>query len=90
MRRDLPTFDPTAGPTGAVAGAVAGHDAPDPTARRHPHWLKAKLAAGDEYQDLRRLVRSLNLNTVCEEARCPNVGECWDQRTATVMILGDT
>ena len=42
------------------------------------------------YQDLRRLVRGLNLNTVCEAARCPNIGECWDQRTATVMILGDT
>src|SRR5450830_272471 len=57
---------------------------------RHPDWLKAKIGAGDEYQDLRRLVRGLNLNTVCEEARCPNIGECWDQRTATVMILGDT
>src|SRR5664280_250697 len=73
-----PDFDPVGSGDGAAAG------------RRHPDWLKAKIGAGDEYQDLRRLVRGLNLNTVCEEARCPNIGECWDQRTATVMILGDT
>ena len=90
MRRDLPTFVPPARSPGAVTTPVAARGAPDSAARRHPDWLKAKIAAGDEYQDLRRLVRGLNLNTVCEEARCPNVGECWDQRTATVMILGDT
>ena len=47
------------------------------------------MPSGDNYLDLKGLLRDLNLNTVCEEAVCPNVGECWDQRTATVMILGD-
>ena len=47
------------------------------------------MPAGEAVRDLRHLLRGLNLNTVCEEARCPNLGECWDQRTATVMILGD-
>src|SRR5512140_4045611 len=78
----------------AIGGAPTPAATPDgegtQASRRHPEWLKARIGAGDEYQDLRRLVRGLNLNTVCEEARCPNIGECWDQRTATVMILGDT
>ena len=75
---------------GAPGPVGAGFEATGLASRRHPDWLKARIGAGDEYQDLRRLVRGLNLNTVCEEARCPNIGECWDQRTATVMILGDT
>ena len=48
------------------------------------------MPSGDNYHELKGLLRGLNLNTVCEEARCPNIGECWDQRTATIMILGDT
>ncbi|MFI5258693.1 MAG: lipoyl synthase [Candidatus Limnocylindrales bacterium] len=58
--------------------------------RRHPEWIKARIPSGETYQDLRRLLHGLKLNTVCEEAHCPNMGECWDQRTATIMILGDT
>jgi lipoic acid synthetase len=58
--------------------------------RRHPDWIKARIPSGENYHDLKRLLRGLELNTVCEEARCPNIGECWDQRTATIMILGDT
>ena len=58
--------------------------------RRHPDWIKARLPSGENYQELKGLMRGLTLNTVCEEARCPNIGECWEQRTATVMILGDT
>ncbi len=58
--------------------------------RRHPEWIKARIPSGETYQDLRRLLHGLKLNTVCEEAHCPNMGECWDERTATVMILGDT
>jgi lipoic acid synthetase len=80
MSRELPTFAPAAGD---------GHDG-STAARRHPEWLRARIAGGDGFSDLRRLMRAQNLNTVCEEARCPNLGECWDQRTATVMILGDT
>jgi lipoic acid synthetase len=64
-------------------------DAPLP-GRRHPDWLKVPVPAGEAVRDLRRLVRGLHLNTVCEEARCPNLGECWDERTATIMILGET
>lgn len=58
--------------------------------RRHPDWIKARLPTGDNYQDLKGILRGLSLNTVCEEAHCPNIGECWEQRTATIMILGDT
>jgi lipoic acid synthetase len=57
--------------------------------RRHPEWIKARMPSGENYQDLKRILRGLTLNTVCEEAHCPNIGECWDQRTATIMILGD-
>src|SRR3954471_3872505 len=58
--------------------------------RRHPDWIKARMPSGENYHDLKGLLRGLNLNTVCEEAHCPNIGECWEQRTATIMILGDT
>jgi len=57
--------------------------------RRHPEWIKARLPSGDNYHDLKNILRGLTLNTVCEEARCPNIAECWEQRTATIMILGD-
>ncbi|MGZ6267424.1 MAG: lipoyl synthase, partial [Candidatus Limnocylindrales bacterium] len=50
----------------------------------------ARIPSGETYQELRRLLHGLSLHTVCEEAHCPNMGECWDQRTATIMILGDT
>ena len=58
--------------------------------RRHPDWIKARIPSGETYQEVRRLLNGLSLHTVCAEAQCPNVGECWDQRTATIMILGDT
>ena len=54
-----------------------------------PDWLKVRLPSGDNYFRLKSVMRSLNLHTVCEEARCPNVAECWGQGTATFMILGD-
>ena len=57
---------------------------------KRPDWLKVKLPTGDNYSDVRELMRRKNLNTVCEEARCPNIAECWNHRTATFMILGDT
>jgi len=56
---------------------------------RKPGWLKVKAPGGATYADVKRLMRDLKLNTVCEEARCPNIGECWDHRAATFMILGD-
>lgn len=56
---------------------------------RRPSWLTVKLPVGDGHGKVEKLVRSLKLTTVCEEARCPNLGECWGQGTATFMILGD-
>ena len=55
---------------------------------RRPEWLKVRIGAGETYAGLKRLIRSEELNTVCEEARCPNIGECWALGTATFMILG--
>jgi len=60
-----------------------------PVAQRRPDWLKVRLPGGDNYFELKRLMRSLELHTVCESARCPNVAECWGHRTATFMILGN-
>jgi len=57
--------------------------------RRHPDWIRARIPTGENYQELKGIVRGLDLNTVCEEAHCANIGECWEQRTATIMILGD-
>ncbi len=54
-----------------------------------PPWLKARPPMGDNYHELKRLARSLGLHTVCESAQCPNIGECWNHRTATFMLLGD-
>ncbi|HSO29612.1 MAG TPA: lipoyl synthase, partial [Candidatus Sulfomarinibacteraceae bacterium] len=102
MARELPVFQPPVAGHGhglgepiSIAiggGGLAGLPAVDGSAapRRHPDWIRARMPSGENYQDLKRLLRGLNLNTVCEEAHCPNVGECWDQRTATIMILGDT
>ena len=57
---------------------------------KRPDWLKVKLPAGENFSDVKNLMRSQHLHTVCEEARCPNIAECWNHRTATFMILGDT
>jgi lipoyl synthase len=92
MARELPMFTPpTDGHDHAVREpatiAMAGSISP---LRRHPDWIRARVPSGEAYHELKRLLSGLNLNTVCEEARCPNIGECWDQGTATIMILGDT
>ncbi len=57
---------------------------------RKPSWIKARIPAGPNYVRLRNLMKNLNLHSVCEEAQCPNVGECWGAGTLTFMILGDT
>ncbi len=57
---------------------------------KRPDWLKVKLPSGENYAEVLNLMRKKHLNTVCEEARCPNMAECWGHRTATFMILGDT
>src|SRR5438552_4160006 len=56
---------------------------------RRPEWLKVRLPAGGNYARLKSLMREERLHTVCEEAHCPNIGECWGAGTATFMILGD-
>jgi lipoic acid synthetase len=67
------------GPGGAVAEAPL----------RKPSWLKVKSPGGETYAEVRHLMRDLKLHTVCEEAHCPNVGDCWNHRAATFLILGD-
>ncbi len=57
--------------------------------RRIPPWLRVKMPGGPNFLELRQLLRSAELHTVCEEAHCPNVGECWERRIATFMVLGD-
>lgn len=86
----VPSLPPTiamgGGPEPALPAGAAGAAA---SLRRHPDWIRARVPGGEAYHELRRMFAQLNLNTVCQEAMCPNVGECWDQRTATIMILGD-
>ena len=60
-----------------------------PATKRLPSWVKVKMPGGPNYLELTGLLRENQLHTVCEEARCPNIGECWERRTATFMILGD-
>ncbi len=75
----IPNSNASPGPASAL----------DPTAHPRPEWLRVKFFNGPNYQDLKRIMRTLGLNTVCESARCPNMGECWEHRTATFMILGN-
>jgi len=55
-----------------------------------PDWLKIRLKTGEDYKQVKSLLKDQKLNTVCEEAKCPNIYECWGRKTATIMILGDT
>jgi len=68
---------------------IMGRHRRDPLPERKPQWLKVKAPGGDNYLRLKHLMRELRLHTVCEEAHCPNIGECWQHGTATFMILGD-
>lgn len=68
---------------------IMGRHRAAPIPARKPGWLKVKAPGGPNYLRLKQLMRELDLHTVCEEARCPNVGECWEHGTATFMILGD-
>jgi lipoic acid synthetase len=71
--------------TRSPAGALPADGAPV----RKPAWLKVKAPGGPNYAHLKHTMRELGLHTVCEEARCPNIGECWEHKAATFMILGD-
>jgi len=61
----------------------------DTTPRRRPSWIKVRAPSGETYENLQHLMRSKALHTVCEEAGCPNMGECWGSGTATFLMLGD-
>ncbi len=70
------------------AGTAPPLPGQDPAGRK-PSWLKVRAPGGANYARIRKIMRELDLHTVCEEARCPNVGECWEHNAATFMILGD-
>ena len=57
--------------------------------KRRPEWIKVRAPSGETYESVKKLMRSKSLHTVCEEARCPNIGECWGRGTATFLIMGD-
>ena len=78
-----------ANPGGMDVLKVLGPDV-RPFRERKPSWFKVPAPGGPKYRELTRMIRQENLNTVCVEAACPNVGECWERGTATFMILGDT
>jgi lipoic acid synthetase len=70
---------------------ISGHPEPvEGPRKRKPEWLKVRLPSGESYEHVLGEVRRLDLHTVCQEAMCPNIGECWGAGTATIMILGDT
>ncbi|MDX1681733.1 MAG: lipoyl synthase [Phycisphaeraceae bacterium] len=73
----------------SLTDQVINNSGQDFTRRRKPSWLRAKLPGGPGYQRMRALVDEHALHTVCESAKCPNMGECWGRGTATLMILGD-
>jgi lipoyl synthase len=68
---------------------ILGRHRAEPLPERKPSWLKVKAPGGENYLRIKGMMRELGLHTVCEEAHCPNIGECWDHGTATFMILGD-
>jgi len=68
---------------------IMGRHRVEPLPERKPSWLKVKAPGGPNYMRLKQMMRELDLHSVCEEAHCPNVGECWEHGTATFMILGD-
>ena len=71
-----------------IDGTGTGTQGPRPLPK--PPWIRVRLKTSPEVQQVRALMRRLDLHTVCEEAACPNIGECWAERHATVMILGST
>src|SRR5580698_9349726 len=78
-----------AAPVAAAAGMAAGvATAGVATPLRKPTWLRAPLASGKQFTAVKQIVREHRLSTVCEEAKCPNIGECWNAGTATIMLMG--
>jgi lipoyl synthase len=75
-------------PIVGVTNGTSGDTGVNARGERKPPWLKVRLASGPNYTELKGLMRGLSLNTVCEEAMCPNIAECWEDREATFLILG--
>ena len=73
----------------SLSNMILGNAGRDFISRKKPQWLRARLPGGDGYAALRSIIDDHQLHTVCESAKCPNMGECWDHGTATIMILGD-
>jgi lipoic acid synthetase len=71
-----------------VLGTDPPPDDPLPAGPRHPAWIRMKMPRGEVFFDVQKRVRELGLHTVCESASCPNIGECWNRRSLTIMILG--
>src|SRR6202040_4339387 len=82
-------IDTLLGKPGAARHPEKAHR-PDQPALRKPDWIRVKAPVSPGYMDTQRIVRANGLHTVCEEAGCPNIGECWDKKHATFMIMGDT
>jgi lipoyl synthase len=76
-------------PIVSTSGAPAVSERSPASDERKPAWLKVRLASGPNHAELTSIMRELDLHTVCEEAMCPNIGECWEAREATFLILGD-
>jgi len=77
-------------PVADIAVADAPSAPPSTPLQRKPEWLKVRAPSGETYHQLKRLMRSKQLHTICEEANCPNIAECWGRGTATFLIMGDT
>jgi lipoic acid synthetase len=72
-----------------VSDSDSSSNKPAEPRRRHPEWLRVPMPGGEGYHALRKMVKELGLHTVCQSASCPNIGECWNHRALTIMILGD-
>ncbi|HXJ16302.1 MAG TPA: hypothetical protein VNM68_03795, partial [Candidatus Polarisedimenticolia bacterium] len=68
---------------GSPFNILPGGSTPPPGEHRRPSWLRVRVGGGPNHRDLNNIMRTLDLHTVCESARCPNMGECWEHRTAT-------
>src|ERR1700746_1333543 len=73
----------------AVGSQLVQIEVAPPRRGPKPEWLKARAPMGENYHELKKLARTLDLHTVCESAQCPNIGECWNHGTATFMLLGN-
>src|ERR1700735_4357165 len=89
MLHELPTRRVKSNKQMAGASQFVQIDVAPPVRQPKPEWLRAKAPVGENFHNLKKLARGLGLHTVCESAQCPNIGECWNHRTATFMLLGD-